>query len=346
MLVQVASYLYKTGCQVVIRLTLFFGRQDVPKGLFPIELSLTRLAVLLLITGLLFDFSSKPAKAECAFSQATVNVGGGEIYYDRAGIGQPVILLHGLFAQKEQWQDVLCTLAAAGFDAIALDLPGFGQSEEYPVTVYDLNRQVELLDNFIGMLGIKELTLAGNSMGGAIAALYAEQFPGKVRQLAFIGPPLGLVPWGPRVRQAIIQGVNPFIPTDNTQFGLEMALLFAHPPEVADEVRNSLVSDYVTQNHHYQQVWDIINLFNTVLQDPASERLPGETPVLILWGASDAIYPVGGAEPLHQRLHNSWLVTLPETGHLPMMEKPAETGKLLVQFLRKFASQEAASGRQ
>jgi abhydrolase domain-containing protein 6 len=318
----------------------------VPKGLIAIDLSLKRLAVLLLVTGLLFCVSSQPAKAECDFSQATVNVGGGEIHYDRAGIGQPVILLHGLFAQKEQWQDVLCTLAAAGFDAIALDLPGFGQSEEYPMTVYDLNRQVELLDNFIEMLGIKKLTLAGNSMGGAIAALYAEQFPGKVRQLAFIGPPLGLVPWGPRVRQAIIQGVNPFIPTDNTQFELEMTLLFAHPPEVEDEVRNSLVRDYVTQNHHYQQVWDIINLFDTALQDPLVGPLLQKTPVLILWGASDAIYPVGGAKPLHQRLHNSWLVTLPETGHLPMLESPAETGKLLIRFLHEFANQEAASGRQ
>ena len=318
----------------------------MPKGLFPIDLLLTRLAVLLLLTGLLFSFSSRPAKAECDFSQATVNVGGGEIHYDRAGIGQPVILLHGLFAQKEQWQDVLCSLAAAGFDTIALDLPGFGQSEKYPVTVYDLNRQVELLDNFIEVLEIDELNLAGNSMGGAIAALYAEHFPGKVRQLAFVGPPLGLVPWGPRVRQAIIEGVNPFIPTDSAQFELEMALLFAHPPKVADEVRNSLVSDYVTQNHHYQQVWDIINLFNTVLQDSPGGPLLRKTPALILWGASDAIYPVGGAKPLHQRLHNSWLVSLPETGHLPMMEKPVETGKLLIQFLRKPASLEAPYGQQ
>jgi abhydrolase domain-containing protein 6 len=302
---------------------------------------LLRFATLLFFAGgLLAGVSGRIAKADCDFSPATVNVGGGEIHYDRAGIGPAVILLHGLFAQKEQWQDVLCTLAAAGFDAIALDLPGFGKSDNYPVTVYDLNREVELLNSFINALKIEAFSLAGNSMGGTIAALSTERYPGKVLKLAFIGPPLGLVSWGPRVRQAIIQGVNPFIPMDSTQFDLEMALLFAHPPEVADEVRNSLIRDNVSQNHHYQQVWNIVNLFDTVLQDPPKEHLLRETPVLILWGESDAIYPVAGAEFLHKLLPNSRLVTFPETGHLPMMEKPAETGRVLVQFLRKSANQE------
>ena len=318
----------------------FLRRQPVFKTLVSRYSLLFRFAILLLFAGLLTGFIGEAAEADCDFSPAMVNVGGGEIHYDRAGTGPPVILLHGLFAQKEQWHDVLCNLAAAGFDAVALDLPGFGKSDDYPVTVYDLNRQVELLDNFIEALEIDEFNLAGNSMGGAIAALYAERFPEKVRQLAFIGPPLGLVPWGPHVRLAIIQGINPFIPTDSTQFDLEMALLFAHPPEVTDEVRNSLVREYVTQNHHYQQVWDIINLFDTVLQDPQRKPLLQKTPVLILWGESDSIYPVAGAESLHQRLHNSWLITLPETGHLPMMEKPVMTGRLLVQFLRKPANQE------
>jgi pimeloyl-ACP methyl ester carboxylesterase len=77
-----------------------------------------------------------------------------------------------------------------------------------------------------------------------------------------------------------------------------------------------------------------------VLQDPQRKPLLQKTPVLILWGESDSIYPVAGAESLHQRLHNSWLITLPETGHLPMMEKPVTTGRLLVQFLRKPANQE------
>jgi pimeloyl-ACP methyl ester carboxylesterase len=294
---------------------------------------LTRIALLLLFAGQLTGFGVKAVAADCDFSSARITVGEGEIHYDRAGIGYPVILLHGLFAQKEQWRGLLCNLASAGFDAIAPDLPGFGQSGHYDMSVYDLDRQVDLLDQLTDALGIEEFDLAGNSLGGAIAALYTERHPERVRRLAFIGPPLGLEPWGPRVKQAIIQGVNPFIPMDIAQFDLEMALLFAQPPEVSDETRDSLIRNYVTRNHHYQQVWSIINLFDTVLLDYHGKQLGIEVPVLIIWGESDAIYPVVGAESLHKRLPDSLLVTLPETGHLPMLERTSETGELLIRFL-------------
>jgi abhydrolase domain-containing protein 6 len=226
----------------------FCGRQPMCKRLVFLYALLARLQLLLFLAGPLAGIAVTTIKADCDISPAVITAGTGAVHYDRAGIGPPVILLHGLFAQKEQWRGVLCHLASTGFDAIAPDLPGFGQSEDYPVTVYDLNRQIELLDQFINALDIEEFGLAGNSLGGAIAALYTGRFPRKVRSLAFVGPPLGLVPWGPRVRQPIIKGVNPFIPLDATQFNLERALLFARPPGVPDEVRNSLIRDYVTRN--------------------------------------------------------------------------------------------------
>ena len=176
--------------------------------------------------------------------------------------------------------------------------------------------------------------MAGNSLGGAIAAVYAQRHPARVRRLAFIGPPLGLEPWGPQVRRAIIDGVNPFIPLTSTQFELEMALLFAQPPSIPDDVRMSLIHEYATRTQHYRQVWDIVNLFDSVLQDVCGEPLGINSPVLIVWGASDAIYPVAGAQSLNGRLPDSQLVILPKTGHLPMMERAAETARHLVVFLR------------
>jgi pimeloyl-ACP methyl ester carboxylesterase len=309
---------------------MFWSGQGIPNT----NTMLIRYSLLFLLTGLLGGFGVDSVRADCVPSSEAIAVGSGVIHYDRAGIGPPLILLHGLFAQKDQWRTVLCILSTAGFDVIAPDLPGFGQSKEYPIAVYDLERQVILLEGFIDALDIEKFSLGGNSMGGAIAALYTGRHPGNVQHLAFIGPPLGLVPWGPRVRQAILQGVNPFIPLDDTQFELEMALLFVRPPEVPDEVRDSLIHDYSTRYRHYQQVWNIINLFDTVLHHIPREPRFDEIPALILWGESDAIYPVAGAELLHKRLSNSRLIILPKTGHLPMMEKPADTGEHLIRFLQ------------
>jgi hypothetical protein len=80
-----------------------------------------------------------------------------------------------------------------------------------------------------------------------------------------------------------------------------MALMFARPPKVPKNVRESLIRDYVTRNHHYQQVWNIVNLFDTVLYPAAGRVLTFEQPVLILWGESDAIYPIAGAAFLQQQ---------------------------------------------
>jgi pimeloyl-ACP methyl ester carboxylesterase len=304
---------------------------------------LTRYSLLLLFAGLLGGFGVDYVRADCVPGSATIAVGTGVIHYDRAGAGPPLILLHGLFAQKEQWRTVLCILSTAGFDVIVPDLPGFGQSTEYPITVYDLERQVELLEDFVDALDIEKFSLGGNSMGGAIAALYTDRHPDNVQHLAFIGPPLGLVPWGPHVRQVILQGINPFIPLDDTQFELEMALLFVRPPEVPDEVRDPIIHDYSTRYRHYQRVWNIINLFDMVLHHIPREPRFDKIPALILWGESDAIYPVAGAELLHKRLSNSRLVILPETGHLPMMEKPEDTGEHLIRFLRAPTGHETPS---
>ncbi len=290
---------------------------------------------LLVVTGV----QAKDVEDSCALHAASIEVDGGQVHYDRAGHGQPVILLHGLFAQKEQWQGVLCGLASAGFDAIAPDLPGFGQSSDYPVGVYDLRRQVRLLGQFADGLGLSTFDLAANSLGGAIAALYTQGDPARVHRLAFIGPPLGVEPWGPGVRGAILRGINPFIPTDQAQFELEMGLLFVQPPEVPDEVREQLIRDYVARNRHYRQVWDIVNLFDDVLAGDADESLDIDIPALIVWGEGDSIYPVSAAPTLRKRLPGSQLVVLPETGHLPMLERTAETQRLLVEF---FGADDAA----
>ena len=300
------------------------GKVLILRAAFPAWLLLG----LLVVTGV----QARDTEDGCAVHSASVELDGGQVHYDRAGHGQPVILLHGLFAQKEQWRGVLCGLASAGFDVTAPDLPGFGQSTGYPLGVYDLQHQVRLLGRFADALGFDRFDLGANSLGGAIAALYARDYPARVRRLAFVGPPLGVEPWGPGVREAILRGINPFIPTDRAQFELEMGLLFVQPPEVPDAVRQRLIHDYVARNRHYRQVWDIVNLFDDVLAGDADASLGINIPALIVWGEGDAIYPVSAAATLHRRLPGSRLVVLPKSGHLPMLERTAEIERLLAEF--------------
>ena len=286
--------------------------------------------ILLLFLGLNGYVRADNPNSSCNITSHEVALDGGILYYNMAGTTGPhILLLHGLFAQKEQWNSVLCLLSTAGYAAIAPDLPGYGQSVDFPLADYKLENQVERLRQFISALGIATFDLAGSSMGGAIAALYGRRYPRQVHTLALIGSPLGIVGWSPQVREAIYQGVNPFIPITITEFDLEMSLLFANPPSIPESVKAALVKDYVERNRHYQQVWNIVNLYDTVLEDGP----PLWIPTLVLWGTDDRIFSTEGADRLRYRFPRGKRVKLPDVGHLPLLENPEATARIYLNFL-------------
>ena len=267
---------------------------------------------------------------DCTIATQEAGVDGGVIHYRKAGAGSPVLLLHGLFAQKEQWDAILCLLSASGHTAIAPDLPGYGQSVGFPLADYQLENQVVLLHRFMSKLGITHFDLAGNSMGGAIAALYVQTHPRQVRSLAFIGSPLGIVGWGNGVKEAIFRGVNPFIPTDIPQLDTEMSLLFVSPPAIPESIKASLVKEYDERNRHYQQVWNIVNLYGRSLYGHPISGVP----TLIIWGQDDRVFAVEGADRLSKLFSRVKLVKMPKAGHLPQLENSDETAEIYLRFIK------------
>jgi pimeloyl-ACP methyl ester carboxylesterase len=268
--------------------------------------------------------------SHCAISTLEIGLDEGVMQARQAGAGPAILLLHGLFASKEQWDALLCPLAAAGYRAIAPDLAGYGASTGFPIADYGLDNQVARLAELVDRLGLEQVDLAGNSMGGAIAALYARAYPDQVRSLALIGAPFGLIEWGPDVRAAMYEGINPFIPVDIAQLERELSLLLVTPPSLSEEVKEALVADYVQRNRHYQQVWTIVTLFGDALVRPG---LRIRTPTLAIWGARDRIFPVTGAGWLKFAFPLGKRVILPGAGHLPHVENTETIADLYLDFL-------------
>lgn len=283
---------------------------------------------------LLLAFTGVIAQAEnlatpCQFPEKSLALDGGTLKYMSVGTGKPVLLLHGLFAQKEQWSDFACELSKSGFAVYAPDLPGYGNSTGFPIEDYQLEREVVLIHQFAQILKLKPIHIAGNSMGGAIAALYSAQYPSEVRSLGFIGGPLGIAPWSKQVRAAIISGVNPFIPIDAEQFNLEMHLLFANPPALPEAVVQQAIKPYIDNNRHYQQVWDIVNLYPNVL----STARKSNKPTFAVWGVEDGIFNVSGKPLLDQKFPNSVSLAIPNASHLIMLEQPVEIAQRYKEFI-------------
>jgi pimeloyl-ACP methyl ester carboxylesterase len=284
----------------------------------------------ILFAAVSFAAQAQSPDSSCLPQNKSLPIRESSIKYFTMGSGQPVLLLHGLFAQKEQWIDFACQLSKGGYLVYAPDLPGYGQSLGYPISSYQPSKEADLIHDFTQNLGLSSFHLAGNSMGGAIAALYAQKYSKDVKSIAFIGAPMGIVSWSPQIRNAIYQGINPFIPITTEQFDLEMSLLFTHPPAMDDSIKGDAISEYIKSNRHYQQVWDIANLDIAVLdQSPLSQK-----PVLITWGKFDGVFDVSGRPLLDKRFPNHVSLEIPDAAHLIMLEKPKEIADLYINFMR------------
>jgi pimeloyl-ACP methyl ester carboxylesterase len=109
----------------------------------------------------------------------------GVLAHDDAGTGNAVVLLHAGLADRSMWREHLDHLSAAGFRAIALDLPGFGET---PVTT---GRQAPWEDVLETMraLDVSAAALVGNSFGAAVALRVAAVAPAAISSLVLISPP-------------------------------------------------------------------------------------------------------------------------------------------------------------
>jgi pimeloyl-ACP methyl ester carboxylesterase len=116
-------------------------------------------------------------------------VGGQWLHYRRMGQGPAVLLMHQT-PQSSQTLEPLMRLLAPYCTAIAVDTPGFGQSEPLPQADWSMAMLADRTAMFLDALGIAEVSVAGQHTGAAIAVELARRHPQRVRALALDGLPL------------------------------------------------------------------------------------------------------------------------------------------------------------
>ena len=106
-----------------------------------------------------------------------------KLFYREFGVGQPAIILHGLFGQSDNWVTVVRRIADQ-FHVFVPDLRNHGQSPHTPL--HSFPAMADDLAEFIEEHQIENPVLIGHSMGGKVAMTYALENPGKVKKLAII----------------------------------------------------------------------------------------------------------------------------------------------------------------
>jgi len=262
-----------------------------------------------------------------------------ELYYEDHGAGQPVVLIHGFPLSGRAWERQERALIAAGRRVISYDRRGFGKSSR-PSAGYDYDTFAADLDQLITALDLRDLDLAGHSMGGGEIARYLGHYGTS------------------RVRRAvIISGVPPFLlQTPQTPHGV--------PQDVFDQIEAALTGDrfaYFTEwNKNFFNLDQTLgsrisaevvqDAWNTAVSASAAGTiacvatwhtdfradLPRiDIPVLILHGTEDRILPIEACGPrTHELIPGSEFVPIPGASHGLCWTHAEEVNAELLRFLK------------
>jgi len=237
------------------------------------------------------------------------------------------VLLHGL-AERRQVFSRLLPLLVPRLRVAAIDLPGFGASPPLPGGGFDLGVVCERVAAAIAELGLERPAMLGHSLGGGVTVRYAAERPGTLRALALIAP-AGLIASGavrpswrhPRLHALGRVALRAAIPLIASRRGLReraFARVVGDPSSLDAALARELLMGAAEGRSTPAAGIEIVY---AGLRD----RLDALTlPALVVWGARDHVVSPRYAEPLRDALPDGRLLLLPEAGHVPMCEQPAE----------------------
>lgn len=248
----------------------------------------------------------------------TITVSQTELYFARAGQGQPALLfLHGAGGDHTVWGEQLRELAQ-DFSVAALDLNGHGRS---PARAGDgLQTYVEDVLAVLQALTMPTVVV-GHSMGGAIALTVALQRPKNL-----VG--LGLVGTGARLK------VHPqIVELCQTDFerAVELVVSWAFAehvdPVLKDKAREQMFrngQEALSRDFASCSTFDVMNRLSEI-----------SVPTMVICGREDKLTPVKYSEYLKQNIPNAQLHIVERAGHMVMLEQPGAVTHALREFCRQ-----------
>ena len=250
-----------------------------------------------------------------------------------------MVLLHAGVADRTMWSEHLPPIAAAGYRAVAIDLPGFGEA----VPVGESAPWSDVLQT-MDALGVRRAVIVGNSFGGGVALSVAVTEPERVCALVLVSArPPGAQP-SPELAAAW-EAEQAAMESGDLDAAVEAVLdawtLPGAPAALRDRVARMQRRAFELE----------ANLESTgegpdpVEADPAAlARLA--MPALVAAGEFDMPDFRVGAEQLTRQLCDARHVVIPEAGHLAPLEQPAAFRALLIDFLTELGHRlRGADGR-
>jgi len=269
-----------------------------------------------------------------------IELNGLAVHVKTLGEGEPVfVLLHGFGASLYSWRPVMESFSQHGM-VIAFDRPAFGLTER-PLTwegqnPYGPEAQVALVTGLLDHFGVQQAILVGNSAGGTVAMNVALAYPERVSALILVDPAVYSGGGSSTLMRRLLatpqmRHLGPLIVRQIQERGPELIEQAWHdpsqiPPETLDLYKKPLQAE-----NWDKALWEL-NLASQA--SGLSEQLNElSLPVLVITGDDDRIVPTENSIRLAGELPNAELAVIPQAGHVPHEERPAEFMQAVDAFL-------------
>lgn len=247
--------------------------------------------------------------------------------------GRVVVLLSGASVPFYIWDSTAAALGSNGFRVLRYNYFGRGFSDR-PALRYDLATYDRQLTELLDTLGVRQpVDVAGLSMGGAIAANFADRHPGRVRTLTLVDPAIGVsrdIPLPLR-----IPGIGSLAMTLGSSSMAKGQLDdFVHPQRYPD-----WVSRYEVQMRYKGFRRSIMETSRgDVMRKPAGSfttLVRDSTPILLIWGKGDRTVPFARSDSIRAAFPRAEFHAIDDAGHLPNIEQAALVDSIMIAFLRR-----------
>ena len=261
------------------------------------------------------------------------------------GEGEPLLFIHGLSGCWQNWLENI-PYFARDHRVIAMDLPGFGESE-LPAEEISISGYAETVDALMTELGLESAQVVGNSMGGFIGAELAIAFPFRVERLVLVAA-AGLSTaeirteresgLRHRAENAVFFYLG-WLASQSTAVTrrrrLRSALLLlvaAHPAKLPPALTIEQVAGSGKPGFS--------DALEAMCRYPLKHRLEKiACPTFIVWGDKDRLVPLRDSLIFQELIPDSRAVVYKDTGHIVMMERPARFNDDVHAFLHEEAGE-------
>lgn len=262
----------------------------------------------------------------------TVAINQHQVHYIEKGRGKPVILIHGFPLDHRIWAGQIDHLAET-YRVIAVDLPGFGRSQAAgPLSIAEMADCVRELATRIDAL---PAVVAGLSMGGYVALAWVKHCPTDIDGMILVDTKAeGDSAEARQNRNRMIERVGSSgagAVADDMMPKLIAARTLHDQPQTVQQLR-----DMIESQPPQAIQWALAAMRD---RDDLADFIQSiADPTLIIVGEQDPLTPPDGARRMQQRISRSQLALIPGCGHLPPLEKPAETAQAMIRFLDEWVN--------